>query len=145
MPARVKVRAVIWIGDKLAVNRSSRIGQERLTLPGGWVGTRESVTDALVREVEEELGITIEVGDLLCAGEVVDSGSRQDVELIFAVSAPDTLDASQLTLVDPTGPQADAVLPPVLRQLAEQRQARERGQDTPRWLGNVHLNGRAGN
>ncbi|HTU78558.1 MAG TPA: NUDIX domain-containing protein [Solirubrobacteraceae bacterium] len=139
MSARVKVRAAIWVQDKLVVHHSRRMGKERMTLPGGWVGKRESVTDALIREVEEELGITIEVGDLLCAAEVINTASHQDVELIFAVSAPEGLDTSQLTLVDPRGPEADDVLPPVLGQLAERREAYTAEKSTPRWLGNLYL------
>jgi len=143
MSARVKVRAAIWIDDKLVVHHSRRLGKERMTLPGGWVGRRESVTDALVRELDEELGLAVEVGDLLCAAEVLNSSSRQDVELIFAVNAPEDLDPSQLTLVDPLGPQAAEVLPPVLGQLAEQRQAQAAGTRTPLWLGNLYLTDRS--
>lgn len=142
MSARVKVRAVIWVGDKLVVYRSRRLGKDSVTLPGGWVGRRESVTDALVREVDEELGITVEIDDLLCAAEVINSASRQDVELIFAVSTADDLDTSGLTLIDPLGPEADEVLPPLLKQLAEQRSARSAGEHTPLWLGNLYVTGR---
>lgn len=142
MSARVKVRGVIWVDDKLVVHRSSRLGKERMTLPGGWVGRRESVTDALIREVDEELGIAIEAGDLLCAAEVINSTSRQDVELIFAVTTTDDLDPSRLTLIDPLGPEADEVLPPVLKQLAEQRDARAAGNRTPLWLGNLYIRAR---
>jgi len=141
MSARVKVRAAIWVQDKLVVHRTSRLGKERMTLPGGWVGRRESVTDALIREVKEELGITIDVGDLLCAAEVINTVSRQDVELIFDVSAPDDLDSTQLTLVDPLSPEAERVLPPVLGQLAEQRDPASTG-GGPRWLGNLYMTGR---
>jgi len=137
MSARVKVRAVIWVQDKLVVHRTTRLGKERLTLPGGWVGRRESVTEALARELDEELGITVEIGDLLCAAEIVNSSSRQDVELIFAATAPVGFDASKVTLIDPHGPQADHVLPPVLDQLAQRRGL---GIATwPRWLGNLYL------
>lgn len=141
MSARVKVRAVIWVQDKLVVHRTSRLGKERMTLPGGWVGRRESVTDALIREVDEELGITVEVGDLLCAAEVINTASRQDVELIFSVSTPADLDPSELTLIDPTGPDAEQVLPPILKALDEQRKARASGEHTPMWLGNLYLTG----
>ena len=56
MPARVKVRAVIWIDDQIAVHRTERRGHQHVTLPGGRVNERESVTAALHREVREELG-----------------------------------------------------------------------------------------
>ena len=85
-----------------------------MSLPGGWVGRRESVIDALIREIDEELGIAVEVGDLLCAAEIVNSSSRQDVELIFAATPSEPLDTSELTLIDPLGSQAADVLPPIL-------------------------------
>jgi len=141
MSARVKVRAAIWVQDKLVVHRTSRLGKERVTLPGGWVGKRESVTDALARELDEELGVSVEIGELLCAAEIVNRASRQDVELIFAGRIPDDVDPSRLSLVDPLGPEADRVLPPVLEQLAEQRQAT--GETGARWLGNLYLTDRA--
>jgi len=137
MSARVKVRAAIWVQDRLVVHRTSRLGNERVTLPGGWVGQRESVTDALARELHEELGITVELGDLLFAAEVLNSSSRQDIELIFAAMLPDDVDTSSLSLVDPSGPEADRVLPPVVNQLVSQRKG---AADVPaRWLGNLYL------
>ncbi|HTZ63341.1 MAG TPA: NUDIX domain-containing protein [Solirubrobacteraceae bacterium] len=141
MAVRVKVRAAIWIDGKLAVHRSRRLGRQRTTLPGGWVGRRESVTDALVREVKEELGIDVDVGDLLCAGEVVNSATRQDLELVFAATPRAPIDGGRLTLVDPCGPAAQYVLPPILAQLAEQHDAAASGAPTQRWLGNLYVAG----
>ncbi len=142
MSARVKVRAAIWVEGKLVIHRSKRSGTEHMTLPGGWVGERESVTDALIREVDEELGIEVEVGDLLCAAEIVNSSSRQDVELVFAATPSEPLDTSELTLIDPLGPQAADVLPPILGELAERRQTTlATAESLPRWLGNVYQPG----
>jgi len=142
MSARVKVRAAIWMGGKLVVHRSRRRGTEHMSLPGGWVGRRESVIDALVREVHEELGIAVHVGDLLCAAEIVNSSSRQDVELVFAATPSEPLDASELTLIDPLGPQAADVLPPILGELAKRRQTTPGAAESPpRWLGNVYKAG----
>jgi ADP-ribose pyrophosphatase YjhB (NUDIX family) len=142
MSARVKVRAVIWVQGKLVVHRSNRRGEEHTTLPGGWVGKRESVTDALIREVDEELGIDVQIGDLLFAAEIVNSSSRQDVELIFTAVPSEPLNTSELTLIDPLGPQAADVLPPILGELAKHRDASPAWpQDVPRWLGNVYQTG----
>jgi len=142
MSARVKVRAVIWVGGKLVVHRSQRRGNEHMSLPGGWVGPRESVIDALAREIDEELGIAVDVGDLLCAAEIVNSSSRQDVELIFAATLSAPLDTGGLTLIDPLGPQAADVLPPILGELAKRRQTTAASAEgLPRWLGNVYKPG----
>lgn len=132
----MKVRAAIWVQDKLVVHRTSRLGKERMTLPGGWVGKRESVTDALDRELDEELGVTVDIGDLLFAAEVLNSTSRQDVELIFAATLAKDVDPSGLSLIDPTGPDAERVLPPVVDQLVDlQKGATDSG---TRWLGNLY-------
>ena len=40
-------------------------------LPGGNPDRGETLADVIVRELEEELGITVEVGSMLLAGEVI--------------------------------------------------------------------------
>jgi ADP-ribose pyrophosphatase YjhB (NUDIX family) len=142
MSARVKVRAAIWVEGWLVVHRHQVRGEPRQTLPGGWLNDRESVTDALRREVDEEIGLEIEVGDLLFAAEVLNSASRQDVELIFAASFLGEVDPATLHLVDPLSPEANDVLPPVLGELARYRD----GQSPPGatlWLGNLYQSGRS--
>jgi 8-oxo-dGTP diphosphatase len=109
-----------------------------MSLPGGWVGKGESVTDALRREIDEELGIEVDIGDLVCAAEVVDSSSRQDVELVFSATLRAEADAHALALIDPRGERAGEVLPPILEALADQHDARG---PSVRWLGNVYAPG----
>ena len=133
MPARVKVRAVIWIDDQVAVHRTERRGHQHVTLPGGRVNERESVTAALHREVQEELGVEILIGDLLFAAEVHSGARRQDVELVFGASLRDLGDRQRLELVDPTDPGVE-VLPPVLGDLNPRPSPR----GDRRWLGNVY-------
>jgi 8-oxo-dGTP diphosphatase len=135
---RVKVRAVIWMEGKLVVYRSKRRGLERTTLPGGRVNAYESVTDALVREVLEEIGITIEVGELLCVAEVLNSTSIQDVELVFAARALEPIDDDWLELVDPLAPEAEAVLPPIVARLVRGRFTERPSPEAALWLGNVY-------
>jgi ADP-ribose pyrophosphatase YjhB (NUDIX family) len=134
MPARVKVRAVIWVDDRIVVHRAKRRGRPHVTLPGGRVNERESVTDALRREVQEELGVEIELVDLLFAGEVHSGARHQDVELVFAATLADPRAASGLDLVDPAVPDGE-VLPPVLDRLVGGPGA-DRG---ARWLGNLYV------
>lgn len=141
MSARVKVRAAIWVQGKLVVHRSQRRGRERMSLPGGWVGKGESVTDALRREIDEELGIEVEIGDLVCAAEVVNSSSRQDVELVFAAGLREQADADSLTLIDPHEERAGEVLPPILGALADQHDAHDPASPSVRWLGNIYAPG----
>jgi ADP-ribose pyrophosphatase YjhB (NUDIX family) len=138
MPFRVKVRAVIWVGERLVVHRSQRLGEERISLPGGRVNSRESVTDALVREAREELGLDIEVGDLLFAAEIIDTYSRQDVELIFDARFLGDVDGDALSLIDPLSADAEKVFPPVLDDLARCRADNQLRNENKTWLGNLY-------
>lgn len=130
MPVRVKVRAVIWVDGHVVVNRVARNGRPHVSLPGGRVHERESVLDALRREVLEEVGLDVEPGELLCAAEVLSGARRQDIELIFAASVRGEIDPGRLDLVDPGAPEARGVLPPVLGELGSDRAGR--------WLGNLY-------
>lgn len=132
MPARIKARAVIWVEDKIAVNKMSLRGGVHITLPGGRVNERESVVDALRREVLEELGIEINVGDLMFAAEVFSSTPMQDIELVFAAEPVTPTSRTALELVDPRDPEFP-VLPPVLDYIAAWRDGTLKYQ----WLGNI--------
>ena len=55
---QVKVRALIWHGDRVIVARESRQGRPHLTLPGGRPHAHEALVDALAREVREATGVT---------------------------------------------------------------------------------------
>jgi 8-oxo-dGTP diphosphatase len=51
-------------GAILLIRRGQPPSQGRWSVPGGRVEWGERLTDALRREVEEETGLTVEVGDL---------------------------------------------------------------------------------
>lgn len=133
MSARVQVRAVIWVGDQVVVHRVSRHGAPHITLPGGRVNDRESVIEAVKREVLEEIGIEVTVGDLMFAAEIFSGARRQDVELIFAAQPLSDSIPDQVELVDPKEPQP-TVLPPVLDYVAAWRD----GELKYQWLGNIY-------
>jgi ADP-ribose pyrophosphatase YjhB (NUDIX family) len=130
---QVKVRALIWHGDRVIVARESRQGRSHLTVPGGRPRRRETLVDALTREVREESGLEIRVGRLLYVAECVNGFSLQELILIFTASATSTIDPARVELVDPRDPEAN-VLPPVLDEIARDTA------DPPaaRWLGNVY-------
>jgi len=133
----IRVHAAIWVGDKLVVHRHTVRGRERITLPGGRLRDRESVTDALLREVREEVDLDIEVGDLLLAAEVLNSGSLQNTVLVFEGVLPIGTPTDQLDLVDPFSAEADDALPPLLGELGRLRLGLP-GAPASRWLGNLH-------
>jgi ADP-ribose pyrophosphatase YjhB (NUDIX family) len=130
---QVKVRALIWHGDRVIVARESREGRPHLTLPGGRPRPHETLVDALAREVREETGLEIHVGRLLYVAECVNGFSCQELILIFTASASSTIDPARVELVHPRGEEAN-VLPPVLEEVARD----VTGPPAARWLGNVY-------
>lgn len=60
--------------------------QEVYALPGGNPDPRESLSEVIVRELREELGVETEVDQLLFCGEVLGRDGRKDaLHAIFAV------------------------------------------------------------
>lgn len=134
MSLQVHVHAAIWVGDQLVVHRRRAHDREHVTLPGGRIKDRESVHGALEREVREEIGREIVIDDLLFAGEVK-ATSRQDVVLIFNARLASGAELGDLDLLDPDGPDADTVLPPVLGRLPRPGT----GDPQARWLGDLYI------
>ena len=66
------VAAVVLDGDRiLLVRRAGEPGKGKWSIPGGVVKLGERLREAVVREVEEECGILIEVVDLLDVVETI--------------------------------------------------------------------------
>lgn len=55
---RIRVSGMIWSNDKLLLVRQGRPDSPRWMLPGGGVEAGEGMTDALERELREEIGLT---------------------------------------------------------------------------------------
>jgi ADP-ribose pyrophosphatase YjhB (NUDIX family) len=128
----VKVHALLWVESGLVVHEERRQGIPHLTLPGGRVLDRESVEEALRREVAEELGAEIRIGDLRYVVEVVHGHSVHDVSLVFGAEAITPLDSS-VRIVDP-GSGDGRVFPPILEAITADGRT---GPTGTRWLGNV--------
>jgi ADP-ribose pyrophosphatase YjhB (NUDIX family) len=72
----VAVAAVVWRGDKvLLVRRGKAPAQGEWSLPGGAQELGETTHESLIREVREETGLTIEIGQLVG---VIDSIHNDD-------------------------------------------------------------------
>lgn len=65
--------AVLDDGRLLLVQRGRDPGRGLWAVPGGKVELGESLRDAARREVEEETGLAVEVGEVVWVGEFIDS------------------------------------------------------------------------
>ena len=73
----VAVAALVFKGNKvLLVKRKSPPGEGRWSLPGGCVEVGERLEDALRREVLEECGIEISVGQLVAVTDVIERDGK---------------------------------------------------------------------
>jgi len=129
---RVEVRALVVHDGRIAVNEERRHGRPRLSLPGGRVERWESVEEALVRELREELGIEVECGEFVCAFQVLKRFHIQDLNIVFKATLKDAGDAAKLRMVD-VAENGSEVFPPILERVAELSDAN--GHDA--WLGNM--------
>ncbi len=64
---RPSAYAIIKKGDKVVMLRNK--GNGKIWLPGGAIEIGEKIAEGLKREIEEEIGIEVEVGKLLLAKE----------------------------------------------------------------------------
>jgi ADP-ribose pyrophosphatase YjhB (NUDIX family) len=67
---QVRVRALIWSGDRIVVRREPCMGRVQIALPAVRVKDHETLADAVTREVLEETGLCAEPRRLLCVAEV---------------------------------------------------------------------------
>jgi ADP-ribose pyrophosphatase YjhB (NUDIX family) len=88
---RNAVRAVITRNDAVLLQlKIDDDGSERYALPGGAQEHGESLTEALLRECEEEIGTRVNVVDLLLVGDffkhrnTTPPTTRQQVEFLFS-------------------------------------------------------------
>ncbi len=84
---RVRVAAAIIIDERLVLVRH-RVGTARYhLLPGGGVRYRETLEEALIREVEEETGLAVALGQPLIISDTIDpQGPRHLVNITFSAT-----------------------------------------------------------
>ena len=130
MPEIAAVGAIaVSDGALLLIRRGHAPSRGRWSLPGGRVEPGETPQEALVREIAEETGLTVEVGELV--GEVVRPGPNgvtyriQDYRVTVhstntgagddAVAGDDALDVAWVPLADVAKRQLSAGLLRTLR------------------------------
>ncbi len=62
---------IVREGKILLVKRGNEPNRNMWSIPGGIVKVGESLIEALKREVEEEVGLKVEVGDVACVSEEI--------------------------------------------------------------------------
>ena len=130
---RVEVRALILVDGQLVTTVERRRGEPHSGLPGGRVERWESLEDALVREVREETGLSVEPGRLLYVAQVVSRYTLQDVNFVFEATITERGDGEfQLTPLE----DGDHILPPIFDRIATD--AADDWPEAPYWLGNIY-------
>ncbi|OUR80713.1 hypothetical protein A9Q83_00265 [Alphaproteobacteria bacterium 46_93_T64] len=72
----IGVGAVIWRGDEvLLIKRGKDPGKGKWSLPGGGQELGETATQAIIREIQEETSLTVELGGVI---DVVDAIIKSD-------------------------------------------------------------------
>lgn len=81
---RIRVAALIRREGSILLVRHRKEGRDYWLLPGGGVEYGESLAEALAREVREETGLEIGVGDLILVNDSIPPDkARHTVNLVF--------------------------------------------------------------
>ncbi|MCK8492163.1 NUDIX hydrolase [Spirosoma sp. RP8] len=86
---KVRPSALIWRQNanqaEVLLMRYNYGGQDVYALPGGNPDRGEILTETVVREIQEELGVSVDVGEMILAGEMLLSQRNDDVlHIVFA-------------------------------------------------------------
>ena len=85
---RIRVAGILVRDGKILLVRHEKNDKSYWLLPGGGVDFGETAGDALVREFQEEVGLSIQVGKLvLVQDSIPPSHHRQVLNLYFLVTA----------------------------------------------------------
>lgn len=89
-PDSIRIRSAVLVvhEDRVLLVRHQKNGRTYWLLPGGGVEFGEESSEAARREVAEETGVQVEVGDLaLVAETIAPDGSRHVLNLVFRARA----------------------------------------------------------
>ena len=86
---KVRPSALIWRQHEnqteILLMRYQYAGQDVFALPGGNCDRGETLPETVIRELREELGIAVDIGEMVLAGEMLLSERSDDVlHMVFA-------------------------------------------------------------
>lgn len=140
---RLRVAALMLQDDQIVTVRHRAGSATYHLLPGGGVDWGETLEHALVREVREETGLLVRLGDLLFVNDTIDpNGNRHVVNMTFGAEitggtitqSPADERVEAVDLVSREGLTAIDLRPPIALQLQE---ALARIPVAARYLGSV--------
>jgi ADP-ribose pyrophosphatase YjhB (NUDIX family) len=83
---RVGVGAVIWKGGQvLLIRRAAPPRQGKWSLPGGMQHLGETLAEAIIREIKEETGLEVRLGEVVAVVDLIERDAAGDVEYHFTV------------------------------------------------------------
>ncbi|MBD2699944.1 NUDIX hydrolase [Spirosoma sp. BT702] len=86
---KVRPSALIWRQNanhtEILLMRYQYGGQDVFALPGGSPDRGETLPETIAREIQEELGVSVEIGEMILAGEMLLTQRNNDVlHIVFA-------------------------------------------------------------
>jgi 8-oxo-dGTP diphosphatase len=88
---RIRVAGILLKGDNLLLVRHEKNSKSYWLLPGGGVEFGETLENALIREFKEEVGLAIQVGELVMVQDSIPPDQhRQVLNVTFLVTTADT-------------------------------------------------------
>lgn len=84
MPINIRPAILIIENQQILTMMYNYGGQEVYNLPGGNLELGEHLSDALAREMQEELGVEVSVGEMILVGEVYfEERKKHTLHLLF--------------------------------------------------------------
>lgn len=147
---RVRVAALITLAGRVVLVRHRAGSAVYHLLPGGGVGYRETLAEAVVREVAEETGLIVSPGSPLFISDTIDpAGPRHVVNITFSAEVvggqvthnPTDHRVVAVDLVEPSRLLALDLRPPMAEYLLEAIESHTRPE--LQYLGSLFTDGRA--
>lgn len=83
---RVGVGAIVWKeGKVLLIRRATPPRQDKWSLPGGLQHLGETLTQAILREIQEETSLAVHLGEIVAAVDIIERDAAGEIEYHYSV------------------------------------------------------------